>query len=434
MNITTEPGLGRFMTFEASKEKPVHGWFWYKEGYAPEIVERAISDFRQNAGREPGTILDPFCGVGTTLLAAKEKGLPSAGIDASPLAVFVSKTKTDDYDGSDAEAALAFLSRRLDYGSVSGREWDFELFPPRAAFPKRNLTEILALRQAIEREDGRARNILLLALLSILPQASIMVKDGGVLKIERSKRALPAREIFRRKVKRMVRELSGRPQGHSPHVFLGDARALDLDGESADMVVTSPPYLNNIDYSKIYGLELSGRPQGHSPHVFLGDARALDLDGESADMVVTSPPYLNNIDYSKIYGLELSLLAMSKAVAEEVRMRAVRSFIGRRMDVGRMPPEVGDEGYRIPIIGTYFRDMEASIAEMLRVLRPGGSAYIVVSNSVIHQTHVMVDEIFAQMGQRLGFTESRIVVGAERVADVRPQRVRTRESMVVLRR
>jgi hypothetical protein len=385
MNITTEPGLGRFMTFEASKEKPVHGWFWYKEGYAPEIVERAISDFRQNAGREPGTILDPFCGVGTTLLAAKEKGLPSAGIDASPLAVFVSKTKTDDYDGSDAEAALAFLSRRLDYGSVSGREWDFELFPPRAAFPKRNLTEILALRQAIEREDGRARNILLLALLSILPQASIMVKDGGVLKIERSKRALPAREIFRRKVKRMVRELSGRPQGHSPHVFLGDARALDLDGESADMVVTSPPYLNNIDYSKIYGLELS-------------------------------------------------LLAMSKAVAEEVRMRAVRSFIGRRMDVGRMPPEVGDEGYRIPIIGTYFRDMEASIAEMLRVLRPGGSAYIVVSNSVIHQTHVMVDEIFAQMGQRLGFTESRIVVGAERVADVRPQRVRTRESMVVLRR
>jgi len=150
--------------------------------------------------------------------------------------------------------------------------------------------------------------------------------------------------------------------------------------------------------------------------------------------VITSPPYLNNIDYSKIYGLELSLLNMSKAEAEEVRMRAVRSFIGRKMDVDAMPPEVGEIGTRIPIIGTYFRDMEGAIAEMFRVLRPGGSAYVIVSNSVIHETHVLVDEVFAEMGERLGFSESEIVIGAERIADVRPQKVKTRESMVVLRK
>jgi hypothetical protein len=383
MHITERPGLGPYMTFELSKEKPLHGWFWYKEGFAPEIVEWAVSDFSKTRNSKPETILDPFCGVGTTLLAAKDNGIESAGVDASPLAVFVSKTKTDDYDGSDLESALAFLSKKP--APAPEIDWEFELFSPRAAFPKRNYNEILALRRAIEQEEGRVRDLLLLALLSVLPQASIILKDGGVLKIDKHKRALPAREIFKRKVKRMVREVQ-------------DTR------------------------------------RGRVPKVFLGDARALDMESEGVDLVVTSPPYLNNIDYSKIYGLELSLLAMSKAEAEEVRMKAIRSFIGRQMDVDTMPEEVGDVGFRIPIIGTYFKDMEGAISEMFRVLGSGGSAYVVVSNSVIHETHVLVDEIFAQMAERIGFAETEIVVGAERIADVKPQKIRTRESVVVLRK
>jgi len=385
MNITERLELGRMMTFELSKEKPVHGWFWYKEGYAPELVEWAIRAELEKRGRNPETVLDPFCGVGTTLLCAKDKGIESAGVDASSLAAFVSRTKTDDYEKGDIESALAFLQKKLDYRNAEKMDWKFELFSTKAAFPKRNHTEILALREAIENEEGRTRNLLLLALLSILPQSSIILKDGGVLKIDRGKRALPAREIFRRKVKRMARELEGRRQGHVPKVFLGDARALDIGGSEVDLVVTSPPYLNNIDYSKIYGLELS-------------------------------------------------LLAMSMAEAEEVRMRAVRSFIGRRMDVDTMPPEVGDVGLRIPIVGTYFKDMEACIGEMFRVLAPGGAAYVNVSNSVIHETHVIVDEIFAQMAERIGFAETEVVVGAERIADVRPQKVKTRESVVIMRK
>ena len=173
---------------------------------------------------------------------------------------------------------------------------------------------------------------------------------------------------------------------------------------------------------------------GPEPEVFLGDARATGFPDESEDMIVTSPPYLNNIDYSKIYGLELSLFAMSKAAADEVRLRSVRSFIGRKMRVERMPPEVGEIGERIPIIGTYFADMEGAIAEMHRVLVPGGAAYVNVSNSVIHETHVLVDEVFAEMAQRIGFSEVEIVIGAERIADVRPAKVKTRESVVIMRK
>jgi DNA modification methylase len=385
MIVNQKPELGPYMTFEFSKEKPIHGWFWYKEGFAPEIVEWSIREFERKNSRKIKTVLDPFCGVGTTLLTAKNLSIPSIGVDASSLAVFASKTKTDDYSSEDIEAARLFLEKRLEPVQPN-IDWEFELFSPRAAFPKRNYTEILALRQAIEKEDSeRARNLLLLGLLSVLPQASIIMKDGGVLKIMKNKRALPAREIFRRRVKRMLKDLEGQKQGNAPAVFLGDARTLDLESESVDLVVTSPPYLNNIDYSKIYGLELS-------------------------------------------------LLAMSKAEASEVRMRAIRSFIGKQIVVDRSVPEIDEIGEKIPIVGTYFKDMELAIKEMHRVLCDGGEAHITVSNSVIHETHVIVDEIFAQMAERIGFSETEIIVGAERIADVRPEKVKTRESIVILRR
>jgi DNA modification methylase len=181
--------------------------------------------------------------------------------------------------------------------------------------------------------------------------------------------------------------------------------------------------------------DLSSEPVlSPEPEVYLGDARSTGLPDKSEDMIVTSPPYLNNIDYSKVYGLELSLFAMSKAAAEEVRLRSVRSFIGRKMRVVRMPPEVGEIGERIPIIGTYFSDMEGAIKEMHRVLVDNGAAYVNVSNSVIHETHVLVDEIFGEMAQRVGFSDVEIVVGAERIADVRPAKVKTRESVVIMRK
>ncbi len=378
MKISENLELGKLMTFELPKKVPVHGWFWYKEGFAPEIFDYSLTRIT------PNVVLDPFCGVGTTLLAAKQRKINSVGVDASQLAAFIARTKCEDYSRDDILALKEFISRPR--GGENNLRWEFELFDPRAAFPKRNLNQILALRNAIEEQEPRVRDLLLLALLSILPQAGMVVKDGGVLKIKRDKRALPAKEIFKRKVKRIIRDLEER------------------------------------------------KDFGHVPKVFLGDARALDVPTESVDLVLTSPPYLNNIDYSKVYGLELSLLQMSKALAQEVRMRAIRSFIGKQMDVDSMPEEVGEVGEKIPIIGTYFRDMEAAIVEMHRTLSPGGEAHIVVANSVIHETHVLVDEVFAKMGERIGFSESEIVVGAYRIADVKPQKVKTRESLVRLRK
>jgi len=379
MKIKNNFELGRFFTFESSKKHPVHNWFYYKEGFSPEMVEFAIENEKTE-----GTVLDPFCGAGTTLLSSKKAGLQSIGIDVSPLAAFVSQVKCDDYNEKDIESAKKFISTVFKERKEPKINWQFELFPPSKAFPKSNLNTLLFLREEIENEEPKVRNLLLLALLSVFPQSSLVIKDGGVLKINKRKRAIPMKEIFRRKVKRMLSDLE-----------------------------------NPI--------------KGPKPGVFNDDARLLPVENDIAELIVTSPPYLNNIDYSKIYGLELSLLFLDKNVTQETRRNAVRSFITGDTKLKDVPQEVGDIGYQIPVIGAYFADMERVLSEIYRVMKPDASCYFVVSNSVIHETHVLVDEVLGEIGERLGF-DVEILVGAERIADVRPKKVKTRESAIVFRK
>jgi len=382
MKIYENLPLGKYMTFQVSKEKPVHRWFYYKEGYSPEIVEYALKQEKTK-----GILLDPFCGTGTSLIAAKANNLDSRGIDASELAVFVSKVKCANYEKKDVDEARLFMKDLFKKRTEPEIRWDFELFDPKTAFPKRNLNDILYVREAIEKSEcsGKVRDLLLLALVSALPQSSLMIKDGGVLRPDRKKRTMPAKDAFKRKVKQI---------------------------------------LSDIENAAITGKE---------PDIRLGDARVLPYEADSCDIVVTSPPYLNNVDYSKIYGLELSLLALDKEITKQTRSRSLRSFLQKDAKPKYVPEEVEEVGNRIPVVGAYFADMENSISEMKRVLKKGSASYVVVSNSVIYEEHILVDEILAVIGERLGL-QSEIIVGAYRVADVKPYRIKARESIVLLKK
>lgn len=366
--------IGDYFTFEPAKEIPIHNWFYYKEAYSPQLVEWALG----RMGVEKGTVFDPFCGIGTTMLHAKEHGFSGTGIDVSPLALFVSKTKCADYAERDAEEAEKELRGIFRERREAGWEWDFELFHPSRFFGKRNYNDICFLRERIEgMENGKVGGLFLLALLSILPQCGFFIKDGGVLREEPSKSAMPVKDAFRRKVRRMLKDLRERKDG-----------------------------------------------RGKEPELKLADAR--EFSDAKADAFITSPPYLNNIDYSKVYGLELSLLTMQKESTKIMRGREVRSFITGE-SFGGCPPEA-EEYAGIPIAGAYFADMEKVLANLAKIAPRG---CMVVGNAVLGGRHIPVDEILVRIGERVGLGGGRIAAVKERVADVRPQRMKVRESAIV---
>ena len=354
--------IAKYFTFDEAKRLPVHRWFYYKEGFSPQLVDEIL------VGEEK--IVDVFAGVGTTLLRASEKGIESEGIDASPLAVFVSSVKLglDKWREEKEEIEKEHEKLMEKYKEEEPFRWYFELFPPSRAFPPSSYAFITKMRNAVE--NSPYRDFFLLALLSIIPQSSIVVKDGAVLRINKRKRAIPAKEAFRRKIKQMISDLDEVEMRAKACVKLGDAR------------------------------------KAHE-YIDLKDA-----------LVISSPPYLNAVDYSKVYGLELSLLGID---GKAIRGSLISSSIFRKASIEE--PIYSP----IPIAEHYFRDME----KVVESLRKGKAERVcfVVANAVIHSTHIEVDATLKSIMEAKGF---RAYIGESLIRKTRinGRLFRIRESLV----
>ena len=332
--------------------------------------------FKEFGVRSGSRVLDPFVGSGTTLLAAKEVGVDAVGVDAAPLAVFVSQVKTADYELEKLKETSRWLFsqpfKRPSLSEVSGFVKKFFLKP--------SLEDIIFFREKIkEIEDPVTRGFFTLALMNAAMKVSFAYKDGAVLKVVK-KPVPPFRKFFRRLVKKMIKDLG----------------------------------------------KMSFKPC--SIEVYLGDARRMDfLQDEQFDAVVTSPPYLNKIEYTKVYRIEYELFF------GEVKVDPVRSYIGLNLKsaVDEFPelnlPEVAK---------AYFHDMKMSLEEIFRVLKPGGRVALVVAGGVFPDRVVESDVLIAMLAERVGFEVDKILAVNKRVA-TRNRTIKigvSRESIVFMRK
>ena len=365
--------LWRLATFLPNENYPVHRWFHFKEGFSRDLVELLATRFGL---REGEVVLDPFVGSGTTPLTCMELGLEGIGIDASPLMVMISLAKTRRYDVGQLERFAQRVMERSrpvrDLGSVSPLV--------RKAFRQDVLRELLGIREEVfSVEDPDARLFLTLALMRAAMSCSYALKDGSVIRIER-RPVPPLAKVFRSTVRSMIE----------------DVRRIALR---------------------------SGPAQ-----IYLGDAREMNIIGDgSVDAVITSPPYLNKIEYTRVYEIEMELFTGG------ARPELLRSYIGLSPRIRRVPPEA--EGLPDSAIA-YFVDMEQVLAEVMRVLKEGRRAAFVVSGGVYPNMVVEVDVVLARIAKRLGFEVERILALGKRVATSgRVHRIgESRESAVILRK
>jgi len=238
--------------FVENKKLPIYNWLYYKEGFSAQLVIDLIEKFKLKKG---GAILDPFCGSGTTLLAAKEKGINSVGFDVLNIALFASVVKTRDYSKIIRELK-ATLEELKNLPKTKEKIKIREKIILRA-FPKRILLELMGLKEKIkEIKNPIVRDFFMLCLINTATKTSFAVKDGGCIKIDKKRALPPAKYMFFKTAKKMIRDAEkGKFLPCKTEVYRQDARIFKLDENSIDCVITSPPYLNKIEYTNVYFIE-----------------------------------------------------------------------------------------------------------------------------------------------------------------------------------
>ncbi len=88
------------VNFNESLSQPRHRWYPYKEGFSPSFVR---SFFNRYVDQGTVNVLDPFSGVGTTVLEACLSGHQGVGIEVNPLAAFIADTKTINLNATETE-------------------------------------------------------------------------------------------------------------------------------------------------------------------------------------------------------------------------------------------------------------------------------------------------------------------------------------------
>ncbi|HPK38206.1 MAG TPA: DNA methyltransferase, partial [Kiritimatiellia bacterium] len=97
---------------------------------------------RQHAG-SGGKVLDPFCGRGTSLYAARMLGMPAYGIDSNPVAVAISRAKLANATPTAiVAAAQRILNEPSSVTCPDGEFW-------RLAYAPKVLESLCRLRSAL---------------------------------------------------------------------------------------------------------------------------------------------------------------------------------------------------------------------------------------------------------------------------------------------
>lgn len=388
--------LARAVTPRQSRKTPVYRWYNLNHSFSRDLVTALLDDF----GAVPGGLaLDPFCGAGTTLLGCRERGVRCLGLDMMPLSVFATRSKLLRYDSEKISG---------DYGSIyPSRQYDFgfETAAPylQKCFPHDELTRLLHLRFTISQMPDPERSFFALALLNILKPVSCTKNDGAFIRFVADSVPKTLDETFPPQVKMMIDDLRDAEGGNGFHCVLrGDARRFPLKDGVVDWVITSPPYLNRHDYTRIYALELL--------FDFLDDNEQLKaLRYKMLRSNVEARKTVDNPDYEPPPRLR----------------RLLEKLRGRRLPNRKV----------LEMIEGYFEDMHLVLSETARVCKPGGKTAFVVGNSMYGGVMFPVDELLAEIGEDAGLKAVKINVARYRGNSPQQMKkfgkVSSRESIVI---
>ena len=400
-----ERGRGAFRdpAFMANRETPVHRWVPWIAGFSRQFVQDALARHL----REPGVVLDPFAGVGTTLVEADIAGHAAIGFEINPYAVFAARSKLGAHrlEPTRLRAAAKEFVAFMEEGERTGRA-------PHALPPAGFRTRAPFYSPAVERKV-----LLTFDFMETLeaPVADLVRLAFAATMVGYSNYSYEPS---------LGRKASvGRPEVEDDDVAGAIAAKLHQMAEDAAW----------------YGRERVNpeRDDGRVLKESFFDGNAA-LDEGSVDLLVTSPPYLNNYHYNRNTRPQLYWLGFCSSPRDLKRLETLNygTYWQNARDEERidLDPSIADEAIREAIdelrmrnpekgvyggngwanyAAQYFNDCARFVDGAARCLRPGATALVVIGNSILQGVPIPTDRFLATIAASRGFQVAGIHVPRE---------------------
>jgi len=362
----------------------------YSLGFQP---ARSIPEiprwFLKKYASRPFVVVDPFAGAGTTIVEAIKYGISAYWFDYHPLSRLICRVKTTIFSSVDIQKECLELIERAEKEKKAPDTIDFANRDFWFQQPVREALEIL--RMQILAVKDTSRPALWLAFASTVRKTSNM-NDAMLLAARRPHiRKIPVYtrsdvfSYFRTYVNRAVRAIqewtyylksSVSNVGELP---IEDARSLHGKWK-CDAVITSPPYINAIDYVWASKFELH----------WLGMVKS-------------------NLDRLKLYSKEVGTERIPRSEWEEVG-RTGYGYLDQLIEdiyTGkRYKASSGQNQLRARVVHKYFTDMSSHFDSVFDKIVPGGYyCYAIGDVSRICGVNVPVASILAHLACQHGFKE-----------------------------
>ena len=405
--IRVDDGLTRaLVSFQDNKRSPGFRWYRFKEAFSAALVNRLLDEY----GLNEGSLLDPFAGSGTALFAAAARGMNAEGIELLPIGQSViNARRIASKQRDEVIATLNTWRSEMPWLSCKGRVPLHEIRITAGAYPPETKKAIEHYIYALKSEQEDAASVLRFALFCILESISYTRKDGQYLRWDcRAGRSWGRKDFTKGhiadfnsavlgKFEEILQDLTIGKDGLSTkgEVRIRRGSCLDvlpalIDTASYDAVFTSPPYCNRYDYTRTYALELALLGIDESEIARLRqDMLSCTVENRAKNLIEINPWW-------------------RKAV-EITGQHPLLSSIDDYLESQRINGELNNSGIPRMVRG-YFSEMACVIAEMARVLKPGGRVFMVNDNVRYAGVPISVDLILSDIANNLGLETEEIRV------------------------
>lgn len=384
----------RMPTNTTANRHAVHRWFNFIAGFAPEFVAEQCIEFR------PGSVLlDPFAGCGTSLVEAQALGVHSVGFEPHPFFARIARAKTaQPWTPDDLAEFQTLLLEALESDIPLPKLTDSAEIFLNKLFDRPILEKLLRARVALQTSRWAEDDLAFLMLSRVIDLCSRAQTDGIYKAPTSTKRAaIPSNAICS-----VVQRVSEDSQ-HEPNtqpvalatIYMQSSEMMDkIPSKSIDVVVTSPPYLNNFDFAEMTRMYL----------YFWGMCESWKDITETVR--------------SKLIVNTTTSLSGHRELQDQYRnevCEAIRPQLDELVNLLRAERRVraGKKEYDL-LVYPYFAQMTRVLKEAHRCLKNGGKIHVVVADAAFYGIHVSAPQFLAMVMKDVGFRNVQCVKMRER--------------------